>query len=142
MTSRQSTRILVFVTGLAVGVLAVSLAVGAGISGASRLSRRALSAHFTTCGRVRLSDGGYALSQRGSTCRRARNVLRHFDDQIATGTRHLVPGGKNLLDSQLPFAVYDWRCGGLQGHILCVRGHWHSVNPPAGHPVLDAIFRG
>jgi len=92
------------------------------------------------CGRA--LTGHYTLYRRGSDCRTARHVLEDFSRQTQRGTRHLVPGGRHMVDSQLPFAVDGWRCGGLEGQIVCVQGTWRTVNPPrTGHSSLDAVLR-
>lgn len=80
---------------------------------------------------------GYTIYRKGSTCRTAKRIFRRF----YAGKRHLVKGSAHMFDSQLPFRVRAWRCGGLEGHIFCERGHWRSLNPPRhGHPWLDAVL--
>jgi hypothetical protein len=112
--------------------LALALALGSG--GTARAATR------HNCGSA--LGGSYTLDRKGSTCRRPRQVLHRFDHQVRTGMRHLVRGGRRMVDSQLPFRVYTWRRGGLTGHIVCMRGHWTTANPPTrGHPWLDAILR-
>lgn len=125
-----------WVRGAALALVLLVLA-GAGAPAASGAS----GSRWINCGRVVLSDAPYSLTQTKSTCRRARQVVLHFDHQVAAGTREEVPGGQNLVDSQLPFKVYDWRCGGVEGHILCERGHWRSSTPPPGRAELDAVLR-
>lgn len=92
------------------------------------------------CGRA--LSGHYTLYRRGSDCRTVRHVLEDFDRQTRRGTRRLVPGGRHLVDSQLPFTVDGWRCGGLQGQIVCMQGTWRTHYPPrTGHSSLGAVLR-
>jgi hypothetical protein len=83
-------------------------------------------------------DGAYSVvALRGASCSTARQVLDAFD----AGQRTLVPGADHMVDSQLPFRVRGYRCGGLQGRVVCVKGNWGSSSPPTNRPLVEAVLR-
>lgn len=112
---------------VAVAAVACWCALAAGGAGEASAAKR-------VCGTW---GGSYTLNVTDASCGTARRVLDRFD----AGDRRLVPGANRMIDSQLPFRVGAWRCGGLQGHVLCIKGRWRSLQPPMGRPTIDAVLR-
>ena len=106
-------------------IIAAALAAGATAAPASARSCGSWGEHYNL------------IALRGASCTTARNVLNAFD----AGQGVPVPGARNMTDSQLPTRVKGYRCGGLQGRVLCIKGNWTTINPPPNRPLVEAILR-
>lgn len=78
---------------------------------------------------------GHPMLVKKTSCATGAQIIHAFDTE-----RTHVPGWQHMVDSQLPFKVRGWRCGGLQGHILCIKGNWTSAVPPRGRPLIDWMY--
>jgi len=111
------------------------IAAGAIIAAALTAAVSATPASAKSCGSWGQEYNLIAL--RGASCSTARKVLNAFK----AGQGVPVPGSRNMIDSQLPIRVKGYRCGGLQGRVLCIKGNWTTVSPPTNRPLVEAILR-